>query len=450
MAQCFAWCSSSLRTAAQSAKLSDPREITSYYAQPTRNYAISGGDRDGRRKARDFLSLVLLRLRLPRLARYELRKFLGLLMDPNQVLKPSVERLAMSLPSSAGLIPVGEVQASNESPVTCVCFGQDRAYRTYVLLATAMKSGYVMTFRCYHTELEMRMLPHFLPTKETPWPPALPDVQLHSRLDGHEHAVTSMTFHVGEDQLLTTSIDRTLRIWHVDSGSLLKTFSDSSPVTTALYLPLNPAVCVVANSDRILRLVNVSACEVVHKLLMLSEVRALTFDDTGCFLFAGTSDGDVLVLEATGQPSLRICFTEKLSARPISCITFVQAAHGFAPRLLLSSADSSVRTIDINYDSGPISLSVRHCNEVAHTLLPLKSCYSNSGGGFLISASEDAGVYIYSMSGHKRHRVNDDDDRQMILREHHCPVVAVAVNKLDTLIASADSLGRVLLWRRVV
>jgi len=35
------------------------------------------------------------------------------------------------------------------------------------------------------------------------------------------------------------------------------------------------------------------------------------------------------------------------------------------------------------------------------------------------------------------------------LQRHQCPVVAVAVNLQDTLLASADSMGRIILWRRI-
>jgi len=79
---------------------------------------------------------------------------------------------------------------------------------------------------------------------------------------------------------------------------------------------------------------------------------------------------------------------------------------------------------------------------VAHSLLPLKSCYSPSGMGYLISGSEDKEVYIFSMDKGAGYRMTT-------LRHHQVPVVAVAVNLQDTVLVSADSFGRIVFWRRM-
>jgi len=86
-------------------------------------------------------------------------------------------------------------------------------------------------------------------------------------------------------------------------------------------------------------------------------------------------------------------------------------------------------------------LSVRHRVKVAHSLLPLRCCYSQSGGGWLISASEDKEVYVYSLNKNANYK-------HATLKHHQTPVLVVAVNMQDTLIASADSSGSLALWRR--
>merc|ERR1711957_306659 len=125
--------------------------------------------------------------------------------------------------------------------------------------------------------------------------------------------------------------------------------------------------------------------------------------------------------------------------------TFVQASYGQPPCLLVNTSDSSATIIDCTY--GPptgvlTNLAVRHRVRVAHSLLPLKNCYSPSGQGYLISGSEDKEVYIYSLA-------RGANNKMQLLKHHQVPVVAVAVNHLDTLLASADSLGRIVLWRRM-
>ncbi|CAL1158168.1 unnamed protein product, partial [Cladocopium goreaui] len=210
------------------------------------------------------------------------------------------------------LRPAQELQDS-ESAVTCICFGQERLHKGYLLLATASKDGTVVVYRCYRTEMEIAMLADqdFSSTAGDPLetPPAdQSKVAVHSRLVGHARAITSLFFTLLEDQLVTTSIDKSVRFWSVDSGEMLKVFTDSSPVPVATFLPFNPQVFVAANSNAVLRLVHVANGTVLQKLKVETEVRALKFDDTGLFLLAGTKSGSIHVLEAADSSTLKFKF----------------------------------------------------------------------------------------------------------------------------------------------
>merc|ERR1719231_1115502 len=263
------------------------------------------------------------------------------------------------------------------------------------------------------------------------------NIAVHSRLMGHSRAITSIFFNLLEDQLVTTSIDKSVRFWSVDSGEMLKVFTDSSPVPVASFLPFNPSVFVAANSNAVLRLVNVQNGQVLQKLKVETEVRALKFDDTGLFLIAGTKNGSIHVLEASDSSTLKFKFKVQLARGGVTCITFVSAANGNAPCLLVNTSDSNVTIIDCTYGppSGVLTnLTVRHRVKVAHSLLPLKCCYSASGQGYLISGSEDKEVYIYSLARGAQYKMQ-------YLKHHQVPVVAVTVNKQDTLLASADPLS---------
>ena len=245
--------------------------------------------------------------------------------------------------------------------------------------------------------------------------------------------------------VVTTSIDKSVRFWNADSGEMLKVFTDSSPVPVACFLPFNPSVFVAANSNAVLRLVNATNGMVLQKLKVEAEVRALKFDDTGLFLMAGTKNGTIHVLEACDNATLRFKFKLQLARGGITSITFVSATNGNPPRLLVNSSDSSVSIVDCMYGSPGnvlINLNVRHRVKVAHSLLPLKSCFSPSDSGYLISGSEDKGVYVFSLAKGSNYKMH-------VLHHHQVPVVAVASNLQDTLLASADSLGRIVLWRRL-
>lgn len=349
---------------------------------------------------------------------------------------------------NADLRPVQELQ-DTESAVTCICFGQERLHKNYILLATASKDGTVVIYRCYRTEMEIQFLSDHLaeddPANAYSQPPIdHSNIAVHSRLNGHTRAITSIFFNLLEDQLVTTSIDKSVRFWGIDSGEMLKVFTDSSPVPVATFLPFNPQVFVAANSNAVLRLVNVQNGMVLQKLKVETEVRALKFDDTGLFLCAGTKSGSIHVLEASDSSTLKFKFKVQLARGGVTCITFVPANYGQPPCLLVNTSDSYVTIIDCTYQPAGVltNLYVRNRVRVAHSLLPLKCCYSPSGQGYLISGSEDKDVYIFSLGKGLNYKMQ-------YLKHHQVPVVAVAVNLQDTLLASADSLGRIVLWRRM-
>ena len=118
----------------------------------------------------------------------------------------------------------------------------------------------------------------------------------------------------------------------------------------------------------------------------------------------------------------------------------------------MNCADSKLRMIDITYEEAsktPMKLSLRYSSKVTHSLLPLKCCYSPSGNGFLISGSEDKEIYIYPLPmQHRESIVETYNLSGTYLRHHEVPVVAVTVNKQNTLLVSADSLGKIVFWRR--
>merc|ERR1712008_547697 len=147
--------------------------------------------------------------------------------------------------------------------------------------------------------------------------------------------------------------------------------------------------------------------------------------------------------------TLKFKFKVQLARGGVTCICFVNAAYGQPPCLLVNTSDSSATIIDCTY--GPpagvlTNLAVRDRVRVAHSLLPLKCCYSPSGQGYLISGSEDKEVYIYSLAKGSNYKMHY---KMQYLKYHKVPAVAVSVNLQDTLLASADSLGHIVLWRRM-
>eukprot|EP00915_Cephaloidophora_sp_WS-2016_P005461 GHVH01007264.1.p1 GENE.GHVH01007264.1~~GHVH01007264.1.p1 ORF type:complete len:1519 (+),score=224.86 GHVH01007264.1:273-4829(+) len=360
------------------------------------------------------------------------------------------EDVSPSAYESGEIRPYEEVN-DIDSAVTYICFGQQTKHRDYILLAAGGKDGSVVVYRCYRTDSEIRdfvareegerNVPFEQSSKQSSNPPK--PFQVHNFMNGHNKAITSIFFTVNEDNLVTTSVDRTVRFWSVETGDMLKVFSDSSPALVALFLPFNPALFVAANSNSILRVVNIQNGHVLQKLKFDSEVRAMKFDNQGMHLVAGTKSGIIHVLEAAEATQLKFRFKIGLSRAAITHITFIPQRGEEPAQIAVNSCDSTLSIMDCLYSphGSMTHLVVKHRLKIPQSLLPLRSCYSGHGNGWLMSASEDRHVYVFSLSKKKEYPVQ-------LLKHHKYPVLTVAVNEADTILASADTCGKIVLWRR--
>jgi WD40 repeat protein len=198
----------------------------------------------------------------------------------NTVLKPSLrgsknQRQPTSKDSAqCDLRAVQELQDS-ESAVTCIAFGQERLHLGFILLAAASKDGTVVIYRCPRTAMERQMFEQTPDAAQAVGSASLKkgtdnseysNMAVHVRLEGHTRAITSIFFNLLEDVIVTTSIDKQVRFWNVDTGEVVKVFTDSSPVPCGIFLPFNPKVFVAANSNAVLRLVNIDHGGILQKL----------------------------------------------------------------------------------------------------------------------------------------------------------------------------------------
>eukprot|EP00923_Selenidium_pygospionis_P020577 GHVN01035523.1.p1 GENE.GHVN01035523.1~~GHVN01035523.1.p1 ORF type:complete len:1282 (-),score=179.66 GHVN01035523.1:2011-5454(-) len=353
-----------------------------------------------------------------------------------------------------GVLPATEIRNGSETlnvAVTCIAFGQERLRLRYILLALASKDGTVLIYRVYRTDMEKEMLKlnqEIFPEPDDDLPPPTDgSVALHHKLLGHQKAVTSLFFSSDEDRLVTSSIDKTLRLWDVATGEMRRVFSDTSPALVAAFLPLLPNTVVTSNSQSVLRFFEVGNGTVLQKLKLESEVRTLCFDDTGLFCFAGTKQGTIHVLEFDSF-KFNFKFNFNLTKAAITCIQFVASTHpDVPPCLLVNATDNYVAVVDCMYPSpaptGELaSLRVRYRDRIEHTILPLRCCHSPVGGGWLITGSEGHEVVVYALGNGKQQR------QRAVLPHHKHPVLCVSINAQSTLLASADSGGLTVLWRR--
>lgn len=205
-----------------------------------------------------------------------------------------------------------------KTAITCLRWCKVRGAQLF-FLALATKSGNILTYKVRMSEedklLEEREArrsysdPTYVSNSSEDdflWlqPPSSP-VEMWKQLLGHQkvsvwkyvslfvQAVTSLYSSNEGRELVSTSIDTTLRFWDLSRGYLTKIFSDSVPVLMADFLPTEPRLFVTSNTRSLLRVVDSIDGRVQQRMKVDSEIRAVCFDTCGLNLIAGTRDGVV-------------------------------------------------------------------------------------------------------------------------------------------------------------
>lgn len=114
------------------------------------------------------------------------------------------------------------------------------------------------------------------------------------------------------------------------------------------------------------------------------------------------------------------------------------------PALLVSAADNSLYLFRIADREGNLVLKKRF--DVVHTQYSVKSTFcpimSFRRGVCVVSGSEDSCVYFLDIEGHAEHPVVNK------LQGHASPVLGVSFSYDESLLATSDVSGLVIIWRR--
>ncbi|EDO07458.1 WD40 repeat myosin-like family protein [Babesia bovis T2Bo] len=330
---------------------------------------------------------------------------------------------------------------------TCVAFRPEQPDDEFVLLAVGRRDGSINLYHLFRTDTEMRALnsPDFDETAPQPLDDKVTIVESFA-LSLHTKAVTSMSFSkVDVNELVTASVDCTIRAWNVMTGQLIKVFNDSFPGLAVLFHPVDPMLFISCNSNPTIRIIHYQKGSVLQKIRTKSELRCLVFDDTRLNCIAGNEKGTICIYESQENLHLKLSTTKQISRGPVTCVNFVPSTSPESPPMIIANVCSgNISILNCIYDgeSGKISeLTYRYTVTNAHVALPLRSCYSRFGGGWCISGSEDRNLLIFSLQ---------EENMPYSISFHQGPVVAVAVNSLDTVLVTSDSKGSVALWRRVI
>ncbi|KAH3758970.1 calcium calmodulin-dependent 3 -cyclic nucleotide phosphodiesterase 1b [Pelomyxa schiedti] len=266
-------------------------------------------------------------------------------------------------------------------------------------------------------------------------------------LSGHTQSVTDFDWGMTNDTIVSTSADKSLRIWVVADGSCPRIIPDKEICWCCRYLPTNGNIVIYGTGPQnslqgSLIAVNASTGRTVGLLKTKASVLCMTFDGTGSYLFVGDSKGIVTTLRVHGSgPNFFEPLRTSNVVSPPHSLQFKgwTTNNTYEPTLLACCLDNSVRFLGC----GPNVLGtfttknkfvVRSGNNrIRASFCPLIS----KDTACIVCGSEDSSVYIFDLLRSDNKPINK-------LQGHSGVVFDVCWSYDETMLASCDQEGTAL------
>ncbi|GAB1302623.1 WD repeat-containing protein 13 [Apodemus speciosus] len=279
--------------------------------------------------------------------------------------------------------------------------------------------------------------------------PAPPTV-LHV-LRGHTRGVSDFAWSLSNDILVSTSLDATMRIWASEDGRCIREIPDpdGAELLCCTFQPVNNNLTVVGNAKHNVHVMNISTGKKVKggSSKLTGRVLALSFDAPGRLLWAGDDRGSVfsfLFDMATGKltKAKRLVVHEGSPVTSISARSWV-SREARDPSLLINACLNKLLLYRVVDNEGALQL--KRSFPIEQSSHPVRSIFcplmSFRQGACVVTGSEDMCVHFFDVERAAKAAVNK-------LQGHSAPVLDVSFNCDESLLASSDASGMVIVWRR--
>ena len=117
---------------------------------------------------------------------------------------------------------------------------------------------------------------------------------------GHRADVTSLDWSKDENFLLSASIDKTVRLWHVASSRCIRVFPHTDFITSIAFHPIQHRYFISGSFDNRIRLWNILEHRVVEWAQTAHFVTAVAFSPSGQMVVAGLHHGQCVFYQTSG------------------------------------------------------------------------------------------------------------------------------------------------------
>ncbi|GAB2284547.1 hypothetical protein Dimus_019001 [Dionaea muscipula] len=223
--------------------------------------------------------------------------------------------------------------------------------------------------------------------------------------------------------LLSSSMDKTVRLWDLPNKTCLKVFSHSDYVTCIQFNPVDDRYFISGSLDAKVRIWSIPDHQVVDWNDLHEMVTAACYTPDGQGALVGSYKGSCRVYNTSENKLLQkghINLQNKKKKSHLKKITGFQFAPGSSSEVLITSADSRIRVID-GIDMVHKFKGFRNTNSQI-------SAAVSANGKYVVSASEDSHVYVWKHEGDSPPPGRSKGVTVTRSYEHfHCQDISVAI-----------------------